>query len=367
MSESLRVTIVYEQGDEGWIVASIRSAGALRPGQTREEARANVIDALRGILELRFGGHRRSATALTASRSTSLSAREAPRPRAPSPRPRAACVRAATTASGALTRSARLLCPPSRDRFSACAQDLRRPRNPPPPGRAERAACGSDPPTTANSTPVETAQVRPGRCRDFPKYVPTSARKTLQIGPVSTSFASWGSPVRSRYAPSEAKRLPERTLVRGTGIGTARPGARPCAFVARVCGDEFLAATQRGLPAASRVDPTFHRCARSTSRQGNPPGGSDGQECPVQLRRVTLTIVHRTNGGGDRRGAFELGRSPAAHRLRYGRIQRRERRRPGDRHIHPVPITMATSTGTVKASTSALSGETAFSVAWKHD
>ena len=26
-------------------------------GRTREEARANVIDALRGILELRFGGH----------------------------------------------------------------------------------------------------------------------------------------------------------------------------------------------------------------------------------------------------------------------------------------------------------------------
>ncbi|MCP9487018.1 MAG: hypothetical protein MSC30_14285 [Gaiellaceae bacterium MAG52_C11] len=30
-------------------------------GHTREEARANVIDALRGILELRFGEHRRSS------------------------------------------------------------------------------------------------------------------------------------------------------------------------------------------------------------------------------------------------------------------------------------------------------------------
>jgi len=31
--------------------------GANSQGRTREEARANVIDALRGILELRFGGH----------------------------------------------------------------------------------------------------------------------------------------------------------------------------------------------------------------------------------------------------------------------------------------------------------------------
>jgi predicted RNase H-like HicB family nuclease len=58
MSESLKVTIVYEQGDNGWIVASIPEVpGAHSQGRTREEARANVIDALRGILELRFGGH----------------------------------------------------------------------------------------------------------------------------------------------------------------------------------------------------------------------------------------------------------------------------------------------------------------------
>ncbi len=31
--------------------------GAHSQGRNREEARANVIDALRGILELRFGGH----------------------------------------------------------------------------------------------------------------------------------------------------------------------------------------------------------------------------------------------------------------------------------------------------------------------
>ena len=58
MSESLRVTIVFEQGEGGWIVASIPEVpGANSQGKTREEARENVIDALRGILELRFGGH----------------------------------------------------------------------------------------------------------------------------------------------------------------------------------------------------------------------------------------------------------------------------------------------------------------------
>ena len=58
MSESLRVTIVYDQGEDGWVVASIPEVpGANSQGRTREEARANVIDALRGILELRFGGH----------------------------------------------------------------------------------------------------------------------------------------------------------------------------------------------------------------------------------------------------------------------------------------------------------------------
>jgi predicted RNase H-like HicB family nuclease len=58
MSDPLRLTIVYEQGDDGWIVASVPEVpGALSQGHTRDEARANVIDALRGILELRFGEH----------------------------------------------------------------------------------------------------------------------------------------------------------------------------------------------------------------------------------------------------------------------------------------------------------------------
>ncbi len=40
MSESLRVTIVYEQGEGGWIVASIPDVpSAHSQGRTREEAR----------------------------------------------------------------------------------------------------------------------------------------------------------------------------------------------------------------------------------------------------------------------------------------------------------------------------------------
>jgi predicted RNase H-like HicB family nuclease len=58
MSESLNMTIVYDHGEDGWIVASVPEVpGAHSQGRTREEARANVIDALLGILELRFGEH----------------------------------------------------------------------------------------------------------------------------------------------------------------------------------------------------------------------------------------------------------------------------------------------------------------------
>ena len=50
------MAIVYEQGDDGWVVASIPEVpGVHSQGQTREEARENVIDALRGVLEPRFG------------------------------------------------------------------------------------------------------------------------------------------------------------------------------------------------------------------------------------------------------------------------------------------------------------------------
>jgi len=64
MSESLRLTIEYEPGDDGWVIASIPEVpGAHSQGRTREEARTNVIEALRGILELRFGEHARAEPA----------------------------------------------------------------------------------------------------------------------------------------------------------------------------------------------------------------------------------------------------------------------------------------------------------------
>lgn len=56
MSESLRLTIVYEDAGDGWVGARIPQVrGAISEGKTREQARENVIDALREILALRFG------------------------------------------------------------------------------------------------------------------------------------------------------------------------------------------------------------------------------------------------------------------------------------------------------------------------
>ena len=52
MDEKLRLTIAYEEADEdGWIVARVVEVpGALSQGRTREEARVNVVDALRLML-----------------------------------------------------------------------------------------------------------------------------------------------------------------------------------------------------------------------------------------------------------------------------------------------------------------------------
>ncbi len=51
VSESLRLTIVFEQGEDGLVVASIPEVpGTVSQGRTRAEARANVIDALRLML-----------------------------------------------------------------------------------------------------------------------------------------------------------------------------------------------------------------------------------------------------------------------------------------------------------------------------
>lgn len=49
--ETLDFTVAYEQGQDGWIVAQVLEVpGALSQGRTREEARSNVIDALRLML-----------------------------------------------------------------------------------------------------------------------------------------------------------------------------------------------------------------------------------------------------------------------------------------------------------------------------
>jgi len=51
MNDSLQLTIVYEDGDDGWIIASIPEVpGTISQGRTREEARENVIDALQLML-----------------------------------------------------------------------------------------------------------------------------------------------------------------------------------------------------------------------------------------------------------------------------------------------------------------------------
>jgi predicted RNase H-like HicB family nuclease len=51
MSETLRLTIVYEDTGEDWIVASIPEVpGTHSQGHTRQEARENVIDALQTML-----------------------------------------------------------------------------------------------------------------------------------------------------------------------------------------------------------------------------------------------------------------------------------------------------------------------------
>lgn len=52
MSDTLRMRIVYDEPDEqGWIVARVVEVpGAISQGRTREEARENVVDALRLML-----------------------------------------------------------------------------------------------------------------------------------------------------------------------------------------------------------------------------------------------------------------------------------------------------------------------------
>jgi predicted RNase H-like HicB family nuclease len=56
MSEPLRLTVVYEDAGDGWVLARIPQVrGAISQGETRAQARENVIDALRELLAVRFG------------------------------------------------------------------------------------------------------------------------------------------------------------------------------------------------------------------------------------------------------------------------------------------------------------------------
>ena len=51
MAQQLDVTIVYEPGEDGWVLAWIPEvAGVFSQGRAREEARDSVIDALRLML-----------------------------------------------------------------------------------------------------------------------------------------------------------------------------------------------------------------------------------------------------------------------------------------------------------------------------
>jgi predicted RNase H-like HicB family nuclease len=48
------MTIIFEPGDSGWFVATIPEVpGAFSQGKSREEARANVLDALNELMTAR--------------------------------------------------------------------------------------------------------------------------------------------------------------------------------------------------------------------------------------------------------------------------------------------------------------------------
>jgi predicted RNase H-like HicB family nuclease len=51
VSETLSLTVHFEDAGDGWVLATIAEVpGAISQGRTREEARENVIDALRTVL-----------------------------------------------------------------------------------------------------------------------------------------------------------------------------------------------------------------------------------------------------------------------------------------------------------------------------
>jgi predicted RNase H-like HicB family nuclease len=51
MTEKLRFTLRFSDGGDGWVMAQVEEVpGAISQGRTRDEARTNVIDALRLML-----------------------------------------------------------------------------------------------------------------------------------------------------------------------------------------------------------------------------------------------------------------------------------------------------------------------------
>ena len=52
MSDGLRFTIRYSDGEQGWVMAQIEEVpGVTSQGRTRPEARKNVVEALRLMLK----------------------------------------------------------------------------------------------------------------------------------------------------------------------------------------------------------------------------------------------------------------------------------------------------------------------------
>lgn len=63
MNDELRVTVRYTDAGDGWVTAQVAEIpGAISQGNTRDEARANVIDALAVVLtpDEEFAGALRS-------------------------------------------------------------------------------------------------------------------------------------------------------------------------------------------------------------------------------------------------------------------------------------------------------------------
>lgn len=83
MSETLRLTVVYEDAGDGWVMASIAELPAvLTQGATIDEVRTMVHSARRDWLaiDVQHGDRPEPVKAPTASRWTSSPARETPRP-----------------------------------------------------------------------------------------------------------------------------------------------------------------------------------------------------------------------------------------------------------------------------------------------